>query len=196
LTATGAVPVIAGATYADTRKSMPTSYPRDRFDDIPQDLARVGAHRAPVPPRRGLVVLAWAALATGVIVTAGVLGLNAIESRVSATGTTAVTSAAPVPTVDPQIDVVVLNATSTTGLAKSASTMLKQAGWKVGSLANANSTSVTQTTVYYAKSGDAGAAAGLAKSLGVTRTLQSERFAVPGQDRLTVVLGADYAAKH
>ncbi len=58
-----------------------TSFPRDRFDDLPVDLSRVGAHRAPAKRFRGLVAIAWAALVTGILVGAGVLGLNAIDAR-------------------------------------------------------------------------------------------------------------------
>jgi hypothetical protein len=188
------VPVLAGTTFSDTRKAMATT-PRDRFDQIPPDLARVGAHRAPQKRGRGWVAFGWAALATGVLVAAGVFALTTIESRVANTGPTAVLSAAPKPTVDPKMDVVLLNATATNGLAASASTALKQQGWTVGSTANANSTSVKTTTVYYTKAGQAGAAAGLAKSLGISHTALSSQFAVPGQERLTVVLGEDYAAK-
>ncbi|WP_297343296.1 LytR C-terminal domain-containing protein [Amnibacterium sp.] len=172
--------------------------PRDRFDDVPADLARVGAHRAPRPAGRGFVAFAWAALATGVLVGAGVLGLGAIEGRISNVGSvpTTPTAAAPTPTVDPNIDVVLLNATTANGLAAGAESMLVKAGWKVGSTANASATDVKATTVYYTTASQAGAAAGLAKSLGITRTALSQQFAVPGQSRLTVVLGADYAAAH
>jgi hypothetical protein len=100
------------------------------------------------------------------------------------------------PTVDPQIDVVLLNATTTSGLAAGAASVVTGKGWHVVSTANANSTSVKTTTVYYTSASQAGAAAGLAKSLGVTRTALSKQFAVAGRSRLTVVLGKDYAAKH
>jgi LytR cell envelope-related transcriptional attenuator len=190
------VPVIGAAFTDHPRKAMATR-PRDRFDDVPADLARVGAHRAPRPARSGFVVFAWAALATGVLVGAGVLGLGAIESKVTNVGTVpTATAAAPTPTVDPNANVVLLNATTANGLAAKAAAMLKTAGWKVGSTANASSTDVTTTTVYYTTASQAGAAAGLAKSLGITRTALSQQFAVPGQSRLTVVLGSDYAATH
>jgi hypothetical protein len=191
------VPILGAAFTDHPRKAMATT-PRDRFDDVPADLARVGAHRAPRPAGRGFVAFAWAALATGVLVGAGVLGLGAIEGRISNVGSvpTTPTAAAPTPTVDPNIDVVLLNATATNGLAAGAESMLVKAGWKVGSTANASATNVKATTVYYTTASQAGAAAGLAKSLGITRTALSQQFAVPGQSRLTVVLGADYAAAH
>ena len=50
--------------------------PKDQFDDLPADLARVGAHRAPPRAARGWVTFAWAALFTGLFVVAGTLGLN------------------------------------------------------------------------------------------------------------------------
>ena len=84
LSATGAVPVITGAAIGrrdgrGTRRAVArgtTARPRDRFDDVPADLARVGAHRAPARRGRGFVTFAWAALATGALVGAGVLGLS------------------------------------------------------------------------------------------------------------------------
>lgn len=169
---------------------------RDRFDEVPPDLARVGAHRAPARRAGGFVTFAWAALATGALVGAGVLGLGAIERGVSATGRTAAatTSAAaqPAATVDPDAAVVLLNATTTNGLAAKASGQARADGWTVSSMANADAQDVKRSTVYYATEAQRGAALGLAKSLGISRTQQSDRFEVQGRSRLTVVLGSDY----
>lgn len=172
-----------------------TEYPHDRFDRAPATMARVGAHRAPRRPGRGWVTLGWAALATAVLIGLGVLGLTQIDRQVADTGAQ---SAAPVvkATVDPKTDVVLLNATSTSGLAAGASKTAAAKGWHVVSTANADVTNEATTTVYYTSAEQAGAAAGLAKTLGVTRTALSTKFAVKGQSRLTVVLGEDYAAKH
>ncbi len=171
--------------------------PRDRFDDVPADLARVGAHRAPVR-RRGWVTFAWAALATGLLVGVGVLGLGVIEQRVGGTAATETAgtgaSSGPAATVDPQAQVAVLNATTTTGLAKAASTTLEADDWTVASTANADVQDVKTSTVYYGSDGQLGAAKGLAKSLGITRTAKSDRYDVGGRSRLTVVLGADWSA--
>ncbi len=41
------------------------SFPKDRFDDLPPDLQRVGAHRAVPKGGRGWIAFAWAALASG-----------------------------------------------------------------------------------------------------------------------------------
>ena len=144
------------------------------------------------------MTFAWAALATGVLVGAGVLGLSVIERGVSAVddtgGTTTSASAAPAATVDPNASVVVLNATTTSGLAPKASTSAKADGWKVVSTANADTQDVKVSTVYYGSKAEQGAALGLAKSLGIGRTQLSTRFDVKGQSRLTVVLGADFTA--
>lgn len=171
--------------------------PRDRFDDVPADLARVGAHRAPAPRGRGFVAFAWAALATGVLVGAGVLGLGTIERGVGTADpatTSSHASAAPAATVDPKASVVVLNATSTSGLAAGAAKTAKGKGWTVVSTANANTQDVKVSTVYYSTKSQLGAALGLAKSLGIGHTQQSSSFDVKGQTRLTVVLGSDFAA--
>ena len=185
--------MLAGARFTDHRKTM-ASMPRDRFDEIPADLARVGAHRAPRARGRGWITFGWAVFATGVLVAAGVYALTTIENRVADTGPTTAATAAVKPTIDPKMDVVLLNATSTNGLAASASSALKKAGWSIGSTANASSNSVKTTTVYYTDADQAGAAAGLAQSLGISHTMLSRQFAVPGHERLTVVLGEDYAA--
>jgi hypothetical protein len=193
--------VIAG-TARGTRRTVDrgaTSRPRDRFDDVPVDLARVGAHRAPARRGRGVVTFGWAALATGILVGAGVLGLSAVERGVATTGdttttTTSSSSAAPAATVDPTATVVVLNATKTSGLAASAATAAKADGWKISSTANADTQNVKVSTVYYGDKASQGAALGLAKSLGIGRTQQSDRFDVQGRTRLTVVLGSDFTA--
>ena len=176
-----------------------TARPRDRFDDVPTDLARVGAHRAPARRGRGLATFGWAALATGVLVGAGVLGLSVIERGVSTTGdggtaSSAAAAAAPAATIDPNASVVVLNATKTSGLAASAAGIAKSDGWKVASTANADTQGVKVSTVYYGDKAAQGAALGLAKSLGIGRTQQSDRFDVQGKVRLTVVLGSDFTA--
>ena len=56
---------------------------RDRFDDIPSDIVRVGAHRAPAKRGRVWIRLAWAALATGVLIVGGLYGLSRVNSAIS-----------------------------------------------------------------------------------------------------------------
>lgn len=176
-----------------TTKERPQA---DRFDAVPVDLARVGAHRTPKRRGRGFVTFAWAALATGLLVGAGVLGLGAIERGVTGgtggvTGSAAaVTSAAPAATVDPDASVLVLNGTTTDGLAAAAKKQAGADGWKSVSTATASENDVKASTVYYPKSSQQGAALGLAKTLGITRTAQTDQY-----DRITVVLGSDWVKK-
>jgi hypothetical protein len=193
--------------------------PPDRFDTIPADLDRTGAHRGPRRKGRGWIAFAWAALATGVIVAGGVIGLAIIDNNLKisdilggTTGTTAATETpAPTPTVvpivDPALAVTVLNGTETEGLAADVGEAMREAGWAgVGSTANASAADFKTTTVYYADPANEAAARGLAESLfakatsdaaanGVAlsitavRSEQSNQF--QGAD-LTVVLGVDF----
>jgi cytoskeletal protein RodZ len=192
---------------------MTTRYPRDRFDDV-ADGPRVGAHRGAQRRGRGWIAFAWAALATGVLVGIGVLVLALLNGSYSFDGSTspsasssASASATSEPSSSPSssapqapaagtpadqgaTSVVVLNGTTTTGLAAKASAALTSAGWKVTSTGDAGTTGTTATIVYYQQAAQASVAQGIAKSLGVTAVQQSAAF--PNAD-ISVVLGADYA---
>ena len=52
-----------------------TSYPKDRFDDLPKHQVRVGAHRAPKKKGGALLALGWSALATGVLTLGGLFAV-------------------------------------------------------------------------------------------------------------------------
>ncbi|MGH1549227.1 hypothetical protein ACRAWB_08665 [Leifsonia poae] len=67
---------------------MTEKFPRDRFDEIPEDLTRVGAHRAPRPKGRGWIAVGWAVLATLVLVGAGIFGLSLVNGSISFHGAT------------------------------------------------------------------------------------------------------------
>lgn len=185
-------------------------FPHDRFDEVPDDLDRVGAHRAERRPGRGWIGFAWAALATGVLVGAGVVYLGVANNSFQFVNPTSSSSgtpdaeapetdtATPTPSVVPQTDpsqvdpdvttITVLNGTTTTGLAGTASTALEDAGWTVGTQGNANGT-VATSTVYYSAAADEAVALGLAQQLGFTDVELSDAF--PGA-AVTIVLGADY----
>lgn len=195
-----------------------TRFPRDRFDDV-TDGPRVGAHRGPARRGGGWVVFAWAALATGVLVGVGVLvlalangsvqfteGSGGATSAPSVSATSTPTSsasagsepsgaasspaaAAASPADQGATTLVVLNGTSTTGLAANASTKLTGAGWKVTSTGDAGTTGSTQTIVYYQQESQAALAEGIAKSLGTSAVQRSSAF--PNAD-VSVVLGADF----
>lgn len=186
---------------------MAEKYPRDRFDEIPDDLKRVGAHRAPRRRGRGWIAVGWAALATVLLVGAGIFGLSLVNGSISfhgptgtgtgtATGTgSASTTSTPtptiVPTVDPALSVNVLNGTSREGLAATVGDKLKAAGWKIGALANADKTDLATTIVYYGDPANQAAALGVAQSLPGATIQQSTAYSDSGAD-ITVVVGANY----
>ena len=185
-------------------------FDRDRFDDVPRDQSRIGSHRAVPRPGRRWIAFAWAALATGLLVGAGVVWLAVAnqsfqftnpltsESSVPEAGpsdeaepeaeATPTPTAADPSTVDPTVTTLtVLNATDTSGLAAGAADTLTEAGWTVGSQGNANDTAPT-SIVYYGSDDDEGVALGVAQALGIDATQQTDAF--PGA-AVTVVLGED-----
>lgn len=96
-------------------------------------------------------------------------------------------SSSPPATVDRSAAVAVLNGAARSGLAGRVAVVLRAAGWTV-STGNARQRQLT--TVYYPSSEQRPAAAVLARDLGGNSVLeQSRRYG----DRLTLVLGADYA---
>lgn len=176
---------------------MTTTAPKDRFDEIPATEGRVGAHRRPPAPHARAIALAWAALATGVIVLLGFIGLLVIDNRVQfndvftpPSGIAETEAPAVAPTVDPALAIAVLNGTATEGLAASAGDALAEAGWSVPTVANANTEDEATTTVYYTDPGLEGAALGVAQSLGVGVTALTSDFVETGP--VVVVLGSDY----
>jgi cytoskeletal protein RodZ len=194
-----------------------TRFPHDRFDDV-TDGPRVGAHRGMHRRGRGWIAFAWAALATGVLVGIGVLVLALLNGSYSFTGdsssapsASASSSASPSSSSSPSdgssssssseaaaatpsdqgsTTLVVLNGTSTPGLAASGTSKLTAAGWKVTSSGNAGTTGTASTIVYYQQESQAALAKGIAQSLGVTAVEQSAAF--PNAD-ISVVLGADFS---
>ncbi|GAB3137487.1 LytR C-terminal domain-containing protein [Marisediminicola antarctica] len=207
---------------------MAKTTPTDRFDEIPDDLTRVGAHRAPARQGRGWIGFAWAALATGVLVLAGVVALAALTDSINldlpftASGAPtddapatdqseepeATETAAPIePLLDPSVSITVLNGTSTAGLAGAAGDKLVAEGWcgaagpdtvaegpcadstAVGSRANASSTEIAATAVYYGDPANESAALALVASLGIGEAQLSEDFP---ESPITVLLGSDY----
>jgi hypothetical protein len=179
---------------------MAEKYPKDRFDVVPDNLQRVGAHRAPRGKGQGWIGFAWAALATAALIGIGVIGLFAVNSGINfngALGGATTPSATPtptptiIPTVNPALNVTVLNGTTTTGLATSVGNTLTKAGWKVGATGNASATNITSTVVYYSNANNKAAALGVAQSLPGATVVLTQDFAASGAD-LTVVVGSDY----
>lgn len=182
------------------------TFPRDRFDDIADDRARVGAHRAENPHMRGWVVFLWAAVATVVLVVVGIFGTLVASGRVPLFPT-AITMPTPVVTATPVVDtdyaVIVLNATPEDGLATTVKDEIVAAGWNADAVTagEAGSQDFPTTTIYYAVAQDEGAARGLAGVIGGARIMRDAVYQ-PADDadtpedessakQLAVVIGLD-----
>lgn len=178
---------------------MAQNFPRDRFDSIPHGIERVGAHRAPMRRGAGWIAFGWAALATVVLVAAGIGGVIVFNDRLNFGDTGAAQTPTPTPvatappTVAPDIPVTVLNGTTTSGLAARAGEALAAAGIPVGTTANASANDLTETVVYYATADLEGAARGVAQAVPEADVRLSEQFAQIGTP-LVLVVGSDYAA--
>lgn len=189
-------------------------YTPDRFDDLPDSLGRVGAHRAPAPRGRGWIIVAWSALASGVLIVAGLYGLSLISDRVTfelpglGTGEPA-PEAPPVdeepppaasvePITDPALAVLpggftitVLNGTEVEGLGAAARDIITAPGWPVGTVTSAAQTDLVETVIYYRDPALEGVALGMGVLLGAGVIELTDAF--PGA-AITVVVGADFAA--
>lgn len=178
------------------------NFPPDRFESVHDDLYRVGAHRAP-SRSRGWVTFWWAALATCVLVGAGVFGLSVVRGTVglpfnSSAISTPTPTPTPTPTVTPKLDpslaITVLNGTTTPQLANNTGDYLVSKGWAgasatVGARSNTATPNIKKTVVYYTDPANEAAAKALVQSLKVGTTELSSAFP---DSKLTVVLGADF----
>lgn len=185
------------------------STPRDRFDDIPDDLVRVGAHRGPRPRGRGWIAFAWAALATGILVVGGLYGLSRVNPSISFElpsfggpgadpEATQTTQPRPEPITDPALadpaysySFSVLNASPTDKVQDAAVTQMQTAGWANIGSGNASVRDVEATTIYYNGAQYEAVALGMAEILGTDPARVVNSDAYPGYP-ITIVLGADY----
>ncbi|MCU1422649.1 MAG: hypothetical protein JWN36_2300 [Microbacteriaceae bacterium] len=180
------------------------TFQKDRFDDVPEDLLRTGAHRGPQKPGRGWVAFAWAALATGLIVLAGVFAIFVVNGKLNDLPFFNAPSASPTPTVtptptaapkvNPTLPITVLNGTATPGLANSVGDYLVTQGWNgaaegVGARTNAGSTTIKETVVYYSDPANEAAARAMVLSLKVGTISLSNAYP---QSPMVVVIGSDY----
>jgi hypothetical protein len=181
---------------------MPTSYPADRFDDMPHKLDRVGAHRAPAKKGRRWVGLWWALAVTALLIAAGGVGLATLNNRlnitipgISAEATPEVPTEEVVPTAEPTLDpnasVTVLNGTPGIGVARGVGELLTEQGWVVATTSDASSEDIPGTTVYYWDAAQEGAARGVASLLPGATVELSDAYAA-SEATLTVVVGLDY----
>lgn len=184
---------------------MASSAP-DQFDEIPTDLARVGAHRAPAKRGVGWVRFGWAVLATAVLVVAGLFGLSLLnpdfkidlpfagssQSAVPSISATPAAEAVTDPTkVDPalKLSISVLNGSKTDGQENKAGDAIKAAGWPDPARNASTTRSEKTTTIYYSTAQFEGIARGMAVLLGVGTIQLSDAY--PGAP-VTIVIGDDY----
>lgn len=181
-----------------------TTYPKDRFDDLPADTGRVGAHRAENPRIRAGVVVFWSFVSIIVLVAVGIFGTLVYTGRISLFPEAEPTSAAApaeevAPVVDTTYPVLILNATPQRGLANSTRDAVIGAGWtaEAVSAGEAGSQDFATTTVFFTAAEDEGAARGLAEVIGGAAVELSDAY--PGAvdadgvaaKQLTIVIGAD-----
>ena len=179
----------------------------DRFDRLPDDLKRIGAHRGPRRKGRGWIGFAWAVLATGILVFGGLFGVSrflGVDLGISlfATPPTATPTPTPTPTVpavtDPAtidqaargIKIDVLNGTTTPGLQSTVGDSLAALGWNIGGRLPASTSDIETTFVYYGDPLNEDVARGLVLAIGLGEIRLVDPTTFPGAS-LTIVLGAD-----
>lgn len=185
-------------------------YPKDRFDDLPKSLLRRGAHRA--PRTRLSKMWSWIVALCAFVLLVG-LGVGVMwmidkqvqfiaddEPKQAQPTETATPSETPTPTptgpsatVDPNMNVTVLNGVGTGGLATAGSEHLAQAGFTVGTVADADSFENPTTRVVIANEEARGAAMGVVEAIGVGEIAVDPEAAAEGE--IIVTLGADAEAK-
>ena len=183
------------------------SYPKDRFDDLPPDLNRVGAHRAVPKGGRGWIAFAWAALASGVLVLAGLLGiayLGNIDLGLFPISSTPTPTPTPTPTAEPLTDpaliatlgadraisITVLNGSG--DAAKEADAVAKLAGWPIGTVTQAATSDIEKTTVYYSDPLNEDIARGIVVALGSGEIRLVPIELMPSAAPIVLVIGLDY----
>lgn len=186
------------------------TFPKDQFDNLPEDLTRQGAHRAPKKRGGGWLGFLAAIVATAVLITGGLYGVSLVNDSIEFTipglgggsgeevATPTVSSTPEVPPIlDPaQIDkkrkitITVLNGTAVAGLESVAGKALTNGKWPVTSTAPSSSTDIEKTFVYYKNPEDEDVARGLVIALGIGEIRESDKFlGAP----ITIVVGQDYA---
>ena len=180
------------------------SYPKDRFDDLPPDLNRVGAHRAVPKGGRGWIAFAWAALASGLLVLAGLLGiayLGNVDLGLFPIASTPTPTPTPKPTAEPVTDpatilpersitITVLNGTGDP--AAEADAVAKLAGWPIGAVTQAATSDIEKTTVYYSDALNEDVARGIVLAIGAGTIRLVPPESMPSAAPVALVIGLDY----
>lgn len=185
-------------------------FPPDRFDDLPLDASRVGAHRAPRSRAATWRLVGIGAAASVVLVVVGLVGLAAIDDRLELD--IPVLTAPPVddtdapaepgePAVEPitnaadanlpdTFTITILDGTGSVGRGPQAQSALDARGWPVGTVTQAAVADVEETVVYYTSADLEPVALGMVELLdGVADIELTDAF--PGAP-ITIVLGTDY----
>ena len=178
---------------------MTKSTAEDRFDNLPEGLSRVGAHRAPRSARSGLIGFAWAALSTFVLVASGVVAMVFVTGTITLDGLLPVTSSTPAvttvktakPTIDPSVMVSVINASGVDGAATRVADQLAADGVLIGTKSNATEI-VEKTMVYYGDPAVEGAARGIARALGGGADVERTSAFAGTQAKISVIVGSSY----
>lgn len=181
-----------------------SSYPKDRFDDLPADLDRRGAHRAPRTRAAKIASWLWGLAAVAVLVLLGVLGMSIIDGIVTPGREEAVATETPTeapaeetapaeaqPSLDPNVPVTVYNGTGGEGVATSGQERLTAAGWNVANIGDADSFDNPTTTIAYGDPAQEPAALQIAQDLGGGEPKLDPAIATPGQ--IVVIIGEDLA---
>ena len=192
-----------------------TTRPTNSYDEryvVPLEASRRGAHRARVSPIvAALPVVAVLGVVVGAValvwVFLGSLGGGTDSASTPPASTAAASSTAPgaassapassptaapssaAGTVDKTIPVAVYNGTSTSGLARKASTRLTAAGWTLGPVQSWTGGPVAVTTVYYRTEAQRASALSIVHTLGHGTAKLSVSKAGAG---ISAVIGADY----
>jgi hypothetical protein len=177
----------------------------DQFDNLPENVDRIGAHRGPKVKGRGWITFAWALLATAVLVVGGLYVLSTFNPSIkfglgTGAASTPTASGTPTPVITPiedpstitgrNITITVLNGSDIVGLQTKAADKLTAKGWKVTGTANSTATNLKTTTIYYSSAADEDVAEGIQSLLGAQDIQFSSAFpATP----ITVVVGSDFA---
>lgn len=170
---------------------MTGRFPEDRFDRLPADSRRVGVHRARVRRSSRWIPVVWALVAAMALSVAGILALSLNSGRFNL-GNAPTVSPTPTiqPTIAPALAVLVLNGTSDTSILGQVQSKLSARGVKIGGAANASTSTVTATVVYYAMADQQAAALGVAGVIG-TSLVQLNAQAVNPSTPIVVVIGQD-----
>lgn len=184
------------------------SFPQDQFDQIPADLERRGAHRAPAPRGRGWRAVGIALVVTVLLTAAGLFALTRLVPGFTiplpnwAIPVFDQPEVPPLPEAEPVTDpaevpddldlsLAVLNASTSPGVQNTVGDLLEERGWPDPVRSTASRDDVEETAVYYRSAAAEGVARGIVEQLGVGRVILSDAY--PGAE-VTVVLGSDYVA--